>query len=746
MVASAGGQGSLIGSTLGGYEVVALIGRGAMGAVYLARDLKLGRQVALKVLLGSLARNPDSVRQFHSEAQAAAPLNHPGIVRIYSAGIESGTPYIAMEFVDGEPLDRFLSRKGRIDWDVALHIGGKIAQALDAAHRKGVVHSDIKPANIMLDKSGGMRLADFGIARIQSKEGPASSGGGFLGTPQYMSPEQATNKNVGPSSDLYSLGVVLYEMITGSLPFHGESSMALIKSICTDEATRIHKLVPEVPDDVSRFVAYLLEKNPKSRPANAKVAVEMISRLLRQQGEVSSFQSSLSVFLKEEMEIRPFSKVYDETNYLANRKQKDSKKPKNISFEIPWKRIRQLGLVSVLFLIGFFFSALKNTESSVDLSTSLSILEGSEQRKISNGLQLYSLDIDGYFISGLRWNENNSELFLEATGMDSRAIGENKGLLMLNLQSGDWKNVMSPRVLKETEPRIQPILQSILNLPSNEFYHQSIPAISRIPTKKKVVGISIPKGKTYPAPEILWSVPSSRWHESTTTEGISIEPSTSILSPDGRNMALLLFDESGDFGYIAELTLDGGNHKPIVKTTVGNPILASSIRYSANGAYISYIRKRATGDGELWLVRSGEEESNGRIIARGIQDAGYSFNSSVTKVVVQKKRANDTVSEIEIITVRNARTEKKLGFGEVGTRCWLNQNKGLVINQLQDDRTYQWTKVDLEKNYELTKLTQVSNGMSGEYSLSTDGSYLAGAIRSPEIPTVLVMKMSGVQL
>jgi serine/threonine-protein kinase len=152
-------QGSLIGTQLGAYEVEALIGRGAMGSVYLARDIKLRRHVALKVLLGSLARTPSIVKQFRAEAQAAAPLNHPNIVRIYSAGMESGTPYIAMEFVDGEPLDRFLGRHGKISWDVALHVGAQVAAALDCAHQHGIVHRDVKPSNILVDRKGGVRKA-----------------------------------------------------------------------------------------------------------------------------------------------------------------------------------------------------------------------------------------------------------------------------------------------------------------------------------------------------------------------------------------------------------------------------------------------------------------------------------------------------------------------------------------------------------------------------------------------------------
>ncbi len=256
MASTAGSQGTLIGATLGGYQVESLIGRGAMGTVYLARDLKLNRQVALKVLLGSLARTPSVVKQFHLEAQAAAPLKHPGIVRIYSAGVERGTPFIAMEFVDGEPLDRFLRRTGPLKWQHAFHIGAQVALALDCAHRNDIVHRDVKPSNIMLDKSGRIRLADFGIANIQS-EGAGKSGPAVMGTPQYMSPEQCTGQSVGPPSDLFALGVILYQMMCGEMPFTGESSMALVKAICTEHPRRLSDRMPDVPDDVARFVSFM---------------------------------------------------------------------------------------------------------------------------------------------------------------------------------------------------------------------------------------------------------------------------------------------------------------------------------------------------------------------------------------------------------------------------------------------------------------------------------------------------------
>ncbi len=150
--------------------------------MYLAEDTALRRYVALKVLLGNLARNPSLVRLMQLEAKAAAPLQHPNIVRIYSAGIDQGTPYISMEYVEGEPLDRFLKRHGRLHWTNAFYIAGQVAEALRYTHSRGVIHRDVKPANILLDRNGRARLTDFGIANIQAEKKDLPEAAGFLGT------------------------------------------------------------------------------------------------------------------------------------------------------------------------------------------------------------------------------------------------------------------------------------------------------------------------------------------------------------------------------------------------------------------------------------------------------------------------------------------------------------------------------------------------------------------------------------
>jgi Protein kinase domain len=306
---SCGGQASLLGRSLGGHQVRALIGRGAMGAVYLAQDVALSRPVALKVLLGTLSRAPSMVQRFHREAQTAAPLRHPNIVRIYSAGIEDGVPFIAMEYVPGEPFDRFLRRRGQLTWQAALYVGEQVAEALAYAHRNSVVHRDVKPANMLLDRQGRIRLADFGIAGVTKGGAGGIAGGQMVGTPHYMSPEQCAGAPVDSRTDLYSLGVTLFEMMAGHVPFDGPSHVALIERITAGDAPRLNRLIPGIPDDVARLVAHLLERTPQGRPSDAAWVVQRIKQLQREEGGRSAMPEALSAFLREHAQIPPLQSI-----------------------------------------------------------------------------------------------------------------------------------------------------------------------------------------------------------------------------------------------------------------------------------------------------------------------------------------------------------------------------------------------------------------------------------------------------
>ena len=261
------------GQTLGRYVLDRLIGSGAMGSVYLGRDPKIGRPVAIKTLalsqLFAGAELAEARTRFFREAETAGRLQHPGIVTIFDAGEDSGLAYIAMEFLGGHDLQRHTQSARLLPVPQVLDIAARLALALAYAHRQGVVHRDIKPANVMLDPdTGAVKLTDFGIARITDSS--RSRTGMVLGTPSYMAPEQMAGDLVDGRADLYALGVVLFQLLTGRLPHEAPSLAALMRQIANEPAPDVRNLRPELPEALANVVALALEKRPALRYADGQ--------------------------------------------------------------------------------------------------------------------------------------------------------------------------------------------------------------------------------------------------------------------------------------------------------------------------------------------------------------------------------------------------------------------------------------------------------------------------------------------
>jgi serine/threonine protein kinase len=267
----------VLGDILGDrYLLSGLLGAVGMAEVFLAHDLMLGRDLALKVLMEHYAKDERFVGRFWREAQSAAALNHPNVVQIYDQGrAEDGRYYIAMEYVPGGSLEDLILRCGPLGPAEAARLALQVAQALHAAHERGIVHRDIKPQNVLLDEAGHAKVADFGIALAASRT--SISGTNLLfGTPSYMSPEQAMGERVGPESDLYSLGVVLYEMLTGTVPFAAEGALATAMKHLTKPPLPPTKRNPSVPEAMEALVMGLLSKGPEDRyPSAAQLIVDL---------------------------------------------------------------------------------------------------------------------------------------------------------------------------------------------------------------------------------------------------------------------------------------------------------------------------------------------------------------------------------------------------------------------------------------------------------------------------------------
>jgi serine/threonine protein kinase len=269
----------------GRYQVIKKLGAGAFGTVYKAKDKILGRMLAIKTirlegLAAAGASLDEMLDRFKREAQVSAQLKHHNIVTIYDIGDSDGMSYLAMEFIDGEGLERVIA-KGKLTLERAASIGAQVADALDFAHQHSVVHRDIKPANIMLESGDRVKVTDFGIAKVTDSADHLTMTGSLLGTPSYMSPEQARGAQIDGRSDLFAVGCVLYEMMAGKKAFRGESITALIFKIIAEEPQPIQELDPEIPDAMVRIITKALAKAPETRYQSGRELADDLMALTR---------------------------------------------------------------------------------------------------------------------------------------------------------------------------------------------------------------------------------------------------------------------------------------------------------------------------------------------------------------------------------------------------------------------------------------------------------------------------------
>jgi predicted Ser/Thr protein kinase len=262
---------------LGSYRVLKVLGTGGMGIVFQAEDPQLRRKVALKVMKPDLAANPTARKRFLREAQTTASIKHDHIVTIYQVGEDRGVPFLAMEFLEGAPLDGWLKKGRRPDAALILRFGREIAQGLAAAHARGLIHRDIKPANIWLEApQGRVKILDFGLARLTEGGTQLTEYGAIVGTPAYMAPEQTGNGAIDERCDLFSLGCVLYRLCSGHVPFERPDVMGTLIALAMEEPPPVRDLNPDLPPAVADLVMGLLAKNPADRPASAKAVVAAI--------------------------------------------------------------------------------------------------------------------------------------------------------------------------------------------------------------------------------------------------------------------------------------------------------------------------------------------------------------------------------------------------------------------------------------------------------------------------------------
>ncbi len=270
----------MLGKTLGHYEILGKLGAGGMGDVYRARDTKLDRELAIKVLPAHMAQDPDRRSRFTREAQAVAKLKHPNIITIHSVEEIDGVHFLTMEYVEGDTLAAMIPRDG-FDTDKFFNYTVALADAVSSAHDEGITHRDLKPANIMFDKGGRLKVLDFGLAKLMEENTASATdptimqsghtlAGTILGTAAYMSPEQAEGKPIDNRSDIFSLGILFYEMASGRRPFEGDTHISTITAVLRDTPTPITEIRQNLPRHLGRIINRCLEKDPDRRYQTAK--------------------------------------------------------------------------------------------------------------------------------------------------------------------------------------------------------------------------------------------------------------------------------------------------------------------------------------------------------------------------------------------------------------------------------------------------------------------------------------------
>jgi serine/threonine protein kinase len=337
----------------GRYEIIAELGRGAMGIVYKARDPQIGRLVALKTILLQGA-DPEKEAQFRKrflcEAQAAGRLQHPGLVAIYDTGEEQQTqdPYIVLEFVNGESLNKVLAREKKLPVLRALQLGEEIAEALDYAHEQGVVHRDIKPANILIDELGHAKIADFGIAQLNIAS--FSLPGQVMGTPAYMAPEQLSGQGVDGRSDIFSLGVLMYAMVTGHSAFHGNSATTICFKVVNRDPVPASAFDLRLPRGLDSIIARAMAKDPANRYQRAGEMSEELKSLRNaiEQGTVTGITTSWN--------LAPGTNLY---SFPSTRTDADLAQARQAAAQLKRSRFRDIlaGAAVVLGLVLLAFSS-----------------------------------------------------------------------------------------------------------------------------------------------------------------------------------------------------------------------------------------------------------------------------------------------------------------------------------------------------------------------------------------------------
>ncbi|MDQ1255842.1 MAG: eukaryotic-like serine/threonine-protein kinase, partial [Candidatus Hydrogenedentes bacterium] len=641
----------------GDFEILRKLGQGGMGQVYLARERSLDRLVALKVLRPEYARDRAMMARFDREAKSAARLNHPNIVHVHAVGIERNTPYISMEYVEGRSLADVLEKRGFLDWPRALDIAAQVAQALAAAHKAGIVHRDIKPANILIDNDGNVRVADFGLAKMLAAETELTASGTYLGSPQYMSPEHCGEGTVSSASDLFSLGVTLYQMVTGRLPFSAPTPVALIKKITMSPPDiPAGKLIPDLPPEVERLIDALIEKDPARRLGSADGLLRAIADTCSAKG------ISLSRFGVESHGGAAPAHAPGDALPLPS----DPRNAATMPGASPKKRRRRWLLVMGVFaLVLLLLLGIGNRRRARRVEQPAPVYEGCSVATIGEGVKTVHFPADAAVQNDLDWIGDASVAVARVRGFDGMHPGPMKSLAMIDVDKGAVYRFDGPGAGRPGSDRA--ILQTeVPATPARSPFHNCLLWI--LPQGEGVQVLAQSWNGAKPRPDPLFSAGPA----GTSKGDYAGRCYGAAASPDGHTLCLTL--DAGDSPGKQFLAERDVRSKPLGQigpriTVLGDEI--AGVRYAPGGGRIAYLRKSGERDWELRVVRPGGVEMDGIKLASGaFEPSSYAFSPNGNAIVVATP-GSDRDNRLTLFDLeRDPPQPADLGLGRISGSPW----------------------------------------------------------------------------
>ncbi len=733
----------------GDYEIIETVGQGGMGVVYRAHDIALGRIIALKVLKDDLRSSRQICARFQREAEAFASLNHPNIVHIYAVGSVGRIPFISMEYIEGHPLSTIMKRRKRLPWKRALHIAQQVAEALACAHEAHIIHRDIKPGNVLIDKDDRAYVTDFGIAKVLTAETQLTVDGSRLGTPQYMSPERCTNKEITTSSDVYSLGVLMFQMITGRLPYEASTPVELIKRIVTDPPARLSEYRTDIPKDVERLVAFTIEKKPGDRPESAQQLAELIQRLLEGKplhDDESGLAGSLESFRESESTPRITNTPHtDEMEKLARLRRRIARR---------WAKVPETARVTVLggavialaTVAGFNVADLMNRGYAVDTVQSMNVGMETWNRSAvvadfieeSPGVHLARINLSSFQMSRAAFLGNNQ------VGVQIDAVlgawGPRSALCVVDLSDRTAWLGISPKIGAETRTAFVLLGASgpFVNAPdaSTGYLFTRDLATSDGGVEPAVFACLNAQGASL-KPQLVFRASNLLGLESLQAP-TRIRAAVPNSAGDSLIMAVAAGSKEGAWSLIKYSPGEGGGRQhAMLLDSPGAPI--DWIDTTPAGRSIRYLRRTSKKAFQLWELDETVGPSSRRLVfeAAGVLQKTAMHPSGRRMALVS---GSGPRASLRLIDLRADSNEIDLGPG--ASAAWHPSGAHLIVTAPDRKGSLQLWAIRAQEPYARAQLTFLSEGTTDACLISPDGAWAISSVSGTDLPLLAIVDVS----